>query len=332
MNIHISAFAGNSIAMKFTKPRRRIIHMTNETITNDIPTLNNNTGQIFDRIFKKILTLSNVAIINLINGLFKTDYPLDSTVTYHWNEFVKEDTLERRLADTILTINHKYTYHLEAQMQKDKTIVFRVFEYGYLHAIQEHDRNHSVLHLPEPIIIYLYYEGAVPDEYVLNLNFGNQGNFQYKVKTFKFLDTTVEELNQNKMIILIPFQLLKLRKLLEKERSEENLELLKNLIQHDIISSINKNLRLGNITQDDARRLKRLAHRLYTHLYSHYEEMEVLNDMTDESLMLDVDVFIKERDEALAEKDKQIAMLQAEKDEQITKLQARIKELEQLNK
>ena len=134
------------------------------------------------------------------------------------------------------------------------------------------------------------------------------------------------------MIILIPFQLLKLRKLLEKKRSEENLELLKNLIQNDIIGSINENLRLGNITQDDARRLKRLAHQLYTHLYSHYEEMEALNDMTDESLMLDVDVFIKERDEALAEKDKQIAMIQAEKDEQITKLQARIKELEQLNK
>ena len=51
--------------------------------------------------------------------------------------------------------------------------------------------------------------------------------FEYKVSAFKFLDTTIEELNQNKMIILIPLQLLKLRKLLEKERSEENLELLK---------------------------------------------------------------------------------------------------------
>ena len=163
--------------------------------------------------------------------------------------------------------------------------------------------------------------------------------FEYKVSAFKFLDTTIEELNQNKMIILIPLQLLKLRKLLEKERSEENLELLKNLIQNDIISSINENLRLGNITQDDARRLKRLAHRLYNHLYSHYEEMEVLNDMTDESLMLDVDIFIKERDEALAKKDEEIAKLQAEKDEQLAKkdeqlakLQTRIKELEQLNK
>ena len=71
--------------------------------------------------------------------------------------------------------------------------------------------------------------------------------------------------------------------------------------------------------------------------------MEVLNDMTDESLMLDVDIFIKERDEALAkkdeeiaklqaEKDEQLAKLQADKDEQLVKLQARIKELEQLNK
>ena len=138
------------------------------------------------------------------------------------------------------------------------------------------------------------------------------------------------------MIILIPFQLLKLRKLLEKERSEENLELLKNLIQNDIIGSINENLRLGNITLDDARRLKRLAHRLYNHLYSHYEEMEVLNDMTDESLMLDIDIIEKEHEEAmakaLAKKDEEIAKLRADKDEQLAQLQARIKELEQMNK
>ena len=134
------------------------------------------------------------------------------------------------------------------------------------------------------------------------------------------------------MIILIPFQLLKLRKTLKEERTEENLELLKNLIQNDIIGSINENLRLGNITLDDARRLKRLAHRLYNHLYSHYEEMEVLNDMTDESLMLDIDIIEKEHEEAmakaLADKDKVIAI----KNEQLAKLQARIRELEQLNK
>ena len=102
------------------------------------------------------------------------------------------------------------------------------------------------------------------------------------------------------MIILIPFQLLKLRDLLAKKRSPSNLEALKNLIQNDIIGSIESNLKLGNITMDDARRLRRLTHRLYEHIYSHYEEMEELNEMTDESLMLDIDLIEKEHEQELA--------------------------------
>ena len=124
------------------------------------------------------------------------------------------------------------------------------------------------------------------------------------------------------MIILIPFQLLKLRKLLEKERSDENLEKLKFLIQNDIIGSIENNLSLGNITMEDAQRLRRLTHKLYQHIYSHYKEMEVLNEMTDESLMLDIDIILKKyegeieaKKQAIAEKDAEIARLKAQLEE-----------------
>ena len=58
---------------------------------------------IYDKIFKKILTLSSGSVIRLINGLFETDYPTDSTVTYNWTEF-HDDRLRRTLADTILTM------------------------------------------------------------------------------------------------------------------------------------------------------------------------------------------------------------------------------------
>lgn len=279
--------------------------------------------QIYDKIFKKILTLSSTAVINLINGLFDTNYPTNSIITYNWTEFENKE-LKRILADTILTINHKYSYHMEAQMTEDEDIIFRVFEYGYHHA--DRNRNHFTdssgnyyeLIFPEPKIIYLYSSGKAPDECTLKLNFGTQGTFLYKVSTFKFLETPLEELNHKKMIILIPFQLLKLRKILEKERSPENLEKLKNLILNDIIGSIEENLNLNNITIDDAQKLKRLTHKLYQHIYSHYEEMEVLNEMTDESLMLDIDIIEKKHEEELAkviaEKDAEIAQLKSQLD------------------
>lgn len=116
-----------------------------------------------------------------------------------------------------------------------------------------------------------------------------------------FLQNTTEELNRKKLIILIPFALLRLRKAIEEKRTPENLAALQKLIQNDIIGSINENLRVGNISVDDARQLRRLTHKLYAHIYSHYEEMEELNDMTDESLILDIDIINKEREKELAE-------------------------------
>lgn len=76
--------------------------------------MNHSNHHIFDKIFKKILTLSSTAVVNLINGLFETNYPTDSQIDYNWTEFVDDD-LRRILADTIITINHRYSYHLEAQ-------------------------------------------------------------------------------------------------------------------------------------------------------------------------------------------------------------------------
>lgn len=291
---------------------------------------------IYDKVFKKILTLSSTSIINLINGLFDTNHPTNSSITYNWTEF-EDDSLRRILADTIITINETDSYHLEAQMTEQEDIIFRIFDYGYAHALRTiaKDISSSTLHFPEPKIIYLYTKSPAPDDYDLLLDFGSQGTFHYHVSTFKYLEISPEELTRRKMIILIPFELLKFRDAMKKERSPENLEALKNLIQNDIIGSIKQNLVAGNITLDDARRLRRLTQQLYDHIYSHYEEMEVLNEMTDESLMLDIDIIEKEHEQQLAalaaEKDSVISekdSVISEKDAEIAFLRKRLAELQ----
>ena len=87
----------------------------------------NEIYQIYDKAFKRILTLSEKTVINLINGLFDTDYPTDSKITYNWTEHEDKD-LKRTLADSILTINGRDSYHIEAQMTEDEEIVFRSIE------------------------------------------------------------------------------------------------------------------------------------------------------------------------------------------------------------
>lgn len=305
--------------------------------------------QIYDIIFKKILTLSSTAVINLINGLFDTDYDLNSHLRYNWTEFT-DDRLRRVLADTIVTINERHCYHMEAQMTADEDIIFRVFDYGYGHARQNSTSSTDsyILRFPEPKIIYLYYNNPVPDEYILTLDFGSQGSFNYRVSTFKFLDTSIEELNQKKMIILIPFALLKLRKNLEKERSPENLAALKKLIMDDIMGNINVNENLGNITKSDAAKLRGLTQRLYEHIYSHYEEMKELNDMTDETILLDIDIMeielekmeqkIVEKENAIAQKMHELSEMESElaqknlaiseKDSEIARLKKQLAQLQ----
>ena len=179
--------------------------------------------------------------------------------------FEKED-LRKILADTILTINGRHSYHMEAQMEEDETIILRVFDYSYSHAMRNAtDRTGGYsIRFPEPKVIYLYAAKNIPDEYVLNL------------------------------------------------------ELLKKLIQDDIIKSINQNLELGNITVWDARKLRLYTHKLYEHIYSRYEELKELKDV-----IADKDEILTEKNKELDQKDKELSI----KDEEIN---AKDKEIEKL--
>ena len=129
-------------------------------------------------------------------------------------------------------------------MTEDEEIVFRVFEYGFGHAYKNRviEENGEIMEFPQPCIIYLD-EGKkdrIPDEYTLVLQFRDQGEFSYKVPIYKLQNISIQELNDKKLIALLPFLLLKLRKKLEKACNEENIKELKELILYDIIQTINK--------------------------------------------------------------------------------------------
>ena len=265
--------------------------------------------QIYDKAFKRILTLSEKTVINLINGLFDTDYPTDSKVTFNWTEHTDKG-LKRTLSDSILTINGRDTYHIEAQMTEDEEIVFRFIEYGFGYAYKNRtfiDGGERMV-FPRPCILYLD-EGkkdTIPDEYTLTLLFENQGEFSYKVPLVKLQNMSVEELNEKKMFALLPFQLLKLRKKIENLRTEENLEELQNFVVNDIIASIDKNAEAGNISSTEAFDLKALTTLLYMKIYSKYKELEDFTmRLCDQSLELPSDKYEKTVEE-LEEENKEL--------------------------
>ena len=273
--------------------------------------------QIYDKAFKRILTLSDKTVINLINGLFGTDYPTNSKITYNWTEHEDKD-LNRTLSDSILTINNKDMYHIEAQMTEDEEIVFRVFEYGFGHAYKNRtfENGNETLIFPRPCIVYLD-EGKkdkIPDEYTLVLKFEDQGEFSYKVPVFKLQSVSLQELNDKKLIALLPFLLLKLRKKLEKIRSKENMEELQTLVIDDIMSTIRKNEAIGNLSSTDALDLIEMTTKLYMKIYSKYKELEEFTmRMVDQSLELASDKYektVEELEDIIKEKDQIIQELE----------------------
>ena len=135
------------------------------------------------------------------------------------------------------------------------------------------------MHFPEPMVIYLDTGTGVPATSTLTLDFGSQGTFPYTVKNFLYQEHEMQELNRKKMVVLIPFQLLKLRRIIASHPSPENFLLLQNQLSNDILYSIKANEQAGNITVDDANQLWELTSLLLDHIYKHYEELGEYQDM-----------------------------------------------------
>ena len=163
----------------------------------------------------------------------------------------------------------------------------------------------------------------MPDDYTLTLE-KNDGTLmcEYKVPVVKLPEISVEELNDRKMVVLLPFQVLKCRKLIKKGRITDVSE-LKRIVENDIIGNIDYNVELGNIEQEDAFKLKRYLKSLCRYLGKHHKELEAMRDMTDESFMTDADIICETYEKKLAEKEKEMAKQSA----MIEQLQQQIEQL-----
>ena len=109
----------------------------------------------------------------------------------------------------------------------------------------------------------------------------------------RYQELSREELARRNLLALVPFQLLKLRKRIQKERSAENIEALKSLIIDDIIGSINNGLTEEVITASEGQKLKLMALQIYRRLFSKYKEegsMKEIDDMTEEAMILEIDI------------------------------------------
>ncbi|GBU23608.1 hypothetical protein R83H12_00224 [Fibrobacteria bacterium R8-3-H12] len=250
------------------------------------------TAQLFDLMFKSIIKdASSSAVVHLINGIYKKNYPLDTQITIEPNELIKENPksgkMEKIVSDIIITLhseNKKDTFLLEAQIDDDLEMILRIFNYSTLIALDKKivsaDGSYMKIEMPSPAGIY-WETSKTKDIVSVEVIFPNNKSVTYEVPAFKVLQHSVSELGD--MALLLPFYILKIRKELEKKGidSAKRKVLSKKLEGYIIeIDKVFKRLVRNNyITARDAAMLLRRLLNMNLELYGKYPEFTEV-DMT----------------------------------------------------
>jgi predicted transposase/invertase (TIGR01784 family) len=249
------------------------------------------TAHIFDLIFKQLMMdLSDRAIVQFINGLFNVDHPLDSVVTRLNTESVSGKLRPLR-SDMILSING-LSYHIEDEIHENDRMVLRVFEYGFAEAVRtktvSDDGRKITLKFPSTRIIYWEAAKDAPDEVILSQEYPDGGHYNYKVKVFNFLEHGIEELERQKLAILLPFYVLKLRRSTVWARtSNRRAELATEMksIVDGIVTVVERCAKAGVMSESDKRTVLEHTERLYKELFKQYSEFKEADTVLQERIL-----------------------------------------------
>jgi len=255
------------------------------------------TRKLFDRSIKFIMAkASNSAIVHLINGIYKKNYPPDTAVEVRKpREYIAENPESGELGEIFTDMvvilcngDQKDTYLIEAQIKDDMEICLRVFNYSIQIALESKvvsaDGTHMHIEMPAPAVIY-WETSKTKDFLTIDMRFPGDKSIVYQVPAFKVLEHSVSELEH--LALLLPFYLLKVRAELKRfeSDSDKRKELADRLAGYvnEIAETLHKSLEKSYITDSDVVMLKERMIKMHSELYGSYKEFSVV-DMTIEQM------------------------------------------------
>jgi predicted transposase/invertase (TIGR01784 family) len=261
------------------------------------------TPQIFDLVFKRLIQeTSPGAVIALINGLFGTDFPPDSPVSFPNKEKVTED-LRQIVSDMLIRVAGEL-FHLDAQIDDDLNMVLRMFRYGYHEALNKKERGEDgsmTIVFPQARVLYWETTRKTPDQLTLHIIFPDKSRHDFVVPAFKVLEHEIEDLERKKLALLLPFYTLKYRKRVKAAGvGEKRLELVSAVegTFKRVVDAVEELRKTGLLTAEDAEFIMGEAQILYAELYEPYKEFREARMLLEERLE---NPFVKARRESRAE-------------------------------
>ncbi|MGL4875383.1 MAG: hypothetical protein ACRC30_12105, partial [Clostridium sp.] len=246
-----------------------------------------------DEILKFSTSVSKGLLLTFLNSLFNENFTEDEVeITVSNNEFITEK-LEKLRADVFFRVQDirslsKTNFHIEFQTLNDRTMVFRMLEYGLEKAVEERDLNTIIF--PKQYVIFIEENEKIPDVLELQIKFQNNQSVHYEVPVMKYWKYNDKDLLEKKMYSLLPLQIFLFRKELSKnfkngklKDKEKFVEDIKKLTE-TLVKEATKLFKEGEIVGEDYDRILVMMEYLVGYLNNRYiyddkieEEIKVLN-------------------------------------------------------
>ncbi|GHV19647.1 hypothetical protein FACS189494_01830 [Spirochaetia bacterium] len=150
-----------------------------------------------------------------------------------------------------------------------------------------HDGDIRTIEFPGARIIYFESSGKTPKQQILRLKFPDKTWYDYKVDTFNLLDHSVSELEKQGLAILLPFYVLKMRRQVQKAKTDGELKKLSDQLKallDELLGAVGNLNKRGQIDGKDVEGIIFGMERLYKELFSQYKELAEGDIMLEEKL------------------------------------------------
>ncbi len=177
----------------------------------------NNT--VFDDVFRTLVEKMPELLIPVVNEVFHTSYDESEEIEQYRNEHhTKQGEI---ITDSIFKIGG-HLYHVECQSRPDNTMVIRMIEYDFAAALERIHQEDEILELdfPESCVLYLRHTSRTPETLQIRVNFPGNSPVMYSVPIIKVQDYTKDEIFQKKLLMFLPFYMLRYEKSIKKMEND----------------------------------------------------------------------------------------------------------------
>ena len=249
--------------------------------------------KIYDITFKKMFRLSGRMLIRFVNKVFEKNFPLDAEVKFldPNSEDEENEILEKDIYFEICGER----FQIEAQSYWDD-MMFRLFEY----AVSDHrksytktDAYHAVYRLPKQAVVFLKGKSKRRNKLFIKLILPDDQEVEYSVNAVRALSYTPQELAENDLEILLPFQIIRMYnrvndyKSYTEKNKEQFLHDFRNMC-NDIRNTMDSLLKDERITNDEYREMLNIIKSLKAYLYSSIDDISIkgADSMLNEKIIL----------------------------------------------